>query len=155
MAVCDRRIVSLVSTLAARHAPRFWIVIAVGARHLGCWRRLALEAGRRRDRPDLRHDCLFYVEGVMKISLALAHRRALSGRWEWLVLSGVIDLIVAFVIITSLPSAFTWALGLLVGIDLVFGGGALIAMGLAARNAIVQPSVDPHPEKVAAARRPT
>jgi hypothetical protein len=47
------------------------------------------------------------------------------------------------------------ALGLLVGIDLVFGGGALIAMGLAACKTIVQPSIDPHPEKVAAVRTPT
>ena len=131
-------VVSLVSTLAARHAPGFgWSLVSALV--------TLVAGGVLLWRPDAGVIVLTYVmiayfivEGVMEISLALAHRRALSGRWEWLVLSGIIDLIVAFVIITSLPSAFTWALGLLVGIDLVFGGGALIAMGLAARNAIVQ-----------------
>ena len=76
----------------------------------------------------------FIADGILTIILAVEHRRQLSGRWEWLVLSGIIDLILAGVIIAGLPEAFTWALGLLVGIDLVFGGASLIAMALAART---------------------
>jgi uncharacterized membrane protein HdeD (DUF308 family) len=34
-----------------------------------------------------------------------------------------------------LPGTAAWALGLLVGINMVFGGAALIAMALHARNA--------------------
>lgn len=75
----------------------------------------------------------FIVDGILTIILAVEHRRQLSGRWEWLVLSGIIDLILAGIIIAGLPGAFAWALGLLVGIDLVFGGTSLIAMALAAR----------------------
>jgi hypothetical protein len=46
------------------------------------------------------------------------------------VLNGVIDLILACVIFAGLPGTEAWALGLLVGVDLVFGGMALITMAL-------------------------
>jgi uncharacterized membrane protein HdeD (DUF308 family) len=38
-------------------------------------------------------------------------------------------------VFAGLPSAAAWAIGLLVGINMVFGGSALIAMALHARNA--------------------
>ena len=47
----------------------------------------------------------------------------------------VIDLILAAVIIVGLPVSAVWALGLLVGINMVFGGTALIGMALHAREA--------------------
>jgi uncharacterized membrane protein HdeD (DUF308 family) len=68
------------------------------------------------------------------IALGLAHRRELSGRWEWLVFNGVIDLVLAGIVIAGLPGTLAWALGLLVGIDMIFGGGSLIAMALDARS---------------------
>jgi uncharacterized membrane protein HdeD (DUF308 family) len=49
--------------------------------------------------------------------------------------SGVIDLILAGLIFFGLPGSAAWAIGLLIGINLVFGGIALIAMALHARTA--------------------
>jgi uncharacterized membrane protein HdeD (DUF308 family) len=66
---------------------------------------------------------------------ALAHRKELSGRWGWMLMSGIVDLVVAALIIAGLPGSAAWAIGLLVGINLVFGGTSLIGMALAARNA--------------------
>jgi len=43
--------------------------------------------------------------------------------------------VLAAVVIALLPGAAAWVLGLLVGIDLVFGGTALIGMALSARGA--------------------
>jgi uncharacterized membrane protein HdeD (DUF308 family) len=77
----------------------------------------------------------FIVEGILIIALAVAHRRELSGKWEWMMLNGVVDLILAAIVISGLPGTLVWALGLLVGIDMVFGGAALIAMALEARKA--------------------
>jgi uncharacterized membrane protein HdeD (DUF308 family) len=37
-------------------------------------------------------------------------------------------------VITGLPSTAEWAIGVLVGINLLFGGATLIGMALAARN---------------------
>lgn len=76
----------------------------------------------------------FIVEGIASIMYAIEHRNQLSGRWGWMLLSGIVDLILAAIIIAGLPGTALWALGLLVGINLLFGGVALIGMALAARK---------------------
>lgn len=77
----------------------------------------------------------FIIDGVLIIVLALEHRRELSGRWEWMLLGGVMDLVLAAIIISGLPGTLAWALGLIVGIDLLWGGVSLLGMALAARGA--------------------
>ena len=76
----------------------------------------------------------FIIDGVSTIMIAIAYRRELSGRWEWMMVNGVIDLFIAGVVISGLPGTLQWALGLLVGIDLIFGGASLMAMAMAART---------------------
>jgi uncharacterized membrane protein HdeD (DUF308 family) len=77
----------------------------------------------------------FLAEGVATIMYALEHRRELSERWSWLLVSGLMDILIAFLIIAGLPGSAEWAIGLLVGINLVLGGASLVGMALAARNA--------------------
>jgi len=77
----------------------------------------------------------FLAEGVATIMYALEHRKELSGRWSWLLIAGLMDIVIAFFIIAGLPGSAEWAIGLLVGINLLFGGATLIGMALAARNA--------------------
>jgi uncharacterized membrane protein HdeD (DUF308 family) len=50
--------------------------------------------------------------------------------------SGIIDLILAGIIFAGLPGTAAWAIGLLVGINLVFGGTAIIGMAMAAKEAV-------------------
>ena len=76
----------------------------------------------------------FLAEGVTTIMYALEHRRELSERWAWLLFAGLLDIFIAAMIISGLPSSAEWAIGLLAGINLLFGGAALIGMALAARN---------------------
>lgn len=76
----------------------------------------------------------FLAEGVATIMYALEHRRELTGRWSWLLVSGLVDLVISFLVISGLPSSAEWAIGILVGINLLFGGATLIGMALAARN---------------------
>jgi uncharacterized membrane protein HdeD (DUF308 family) len=71
---------------------------------------------------------------VFSIVGGIEHRREQSSRWQWMVFSGVVDLVIAAMIISGLPGSFAWALGLLVGIDLIFAGSSLIAMASAARE---------------------
>ena len=80
----------------------------------------------------------FFVDGIFNIVLAVAHRRELSGRWEWMMLNRVVDIVLAAIIFGGLPGTSTWALGLLVGIDLLFGGASLTAMSLDARKDALQ-----------------
>jgi uncharacterized membrane protein HdeD (DUF308 family) len=51
-----------------------------------------------------------------------------------MVAAGILDLVISAMIITGLPSSAEWAIGLLVGINLVFGGASLIGMAAAARS---------------------
>ena len=76
----------------------------------------------------------FVAEGVTTIMYALEHRRELSERWLWLLIAGIFDVLISFMIISGLPGSAEWAIGLLVGINLLFGGASLIGMALAARR---------------------
>jgi uncharacterized membrane protein HdeD (DUF308 family) len=77
----------------------------------------------------------FVIEGILTIMYATEHRNQLSGRWGWMLASGIVDLILAGIIFAGLPGTAAWALGLLVGINLVFGGTAMVGMALAAKEA--------------------
>lgn len=76
----------------------------------------------------------FAIEGVASILFALDHKRELSGRWGLMLASGVLDLVIAAIIFAGLPGTAAWAIGLLVGVNMVFGGVALIGMAMHARE---------------------
>ena len=75
----------------------------------------------------------FVVEGVAAILLAIEHRRHLAS-WGWVLVSGLVDLLLALLIWDGWPSSAGWAIGLLVGINMVFVGVSLIMTALAARK---------------------
>ncbi len=72
----------------------------------------------------------FLIEGGASIMFAVEHRRQFSARWAWMVLSGIVDLILGAIIIFNLPGTSAWTMGLLIGINMILGGCALIAMAL-------------------------
>jgi uncharacterized membrane protein HdeD (DUF308 family) len=128
-------IVGLVTTFWARHAPGFWwsllsavLAIAAGIVLLGWPIPGAVSL-------TLLLIAFFIIEGVLSILYAFEHKKELSGRWGWMLISGIIDLILAAIIWGGLPGTAAWALGLLVGINMLFGGSAMIAMALHARSA--------------------
>jgi uncharacterized membrane protein HdeD (DUF308 family) len=76
----------------------------------------------------------FLVEGGATIMFAFEHRRQFSGRWAWMLAAGIVDIVLASIIIFDLPGTSAWTMGLLVGINMILGGCAMIAMGLHART---------------------
>ena len=72
-----------------------------------------------------------WVEGAVTIFYALAHRTG-PGRWGYMLASGIVDLTLGIILFAGLPGTATWAIGLLIGINMFFGGWALILMALAA-----------------------
>jgi uncharacterized membrane protein HdeD (DUF308 family) len=128
-------VVGLATTLWMRQAPGFWwslfsalIAIVAGIllliRPLTGALSLTLVLG-----------AFFILEGIASVMYAIAHRNQLTDRWGWMLVSGIIDLIIAGIIIVGLPGTAAWALGLLVGVNLLFGGAAMIGIALAARKA--------------------
>lgn len=127
-------VIGLATTFAMRHAAGFWwsLVSAVLAILFGG--ALLVLPGAGLVTLTYLMIAFFIAEGIVTIMYALEHKRELSNRWGWMLLSGVVDLFVAFIVIIGLPWSVAWALGLLVGINLVFGGAAMVAMALAARG---------------------
>jgi uncharacterized membrane protein HdeD (DUF308 family) len=127
-------VVGLVATFMARHAPGFgWsllsAIVGIAAGGVLLWWPLngALSL-------TVVLTAFLSIEGVVSIMYALDHKRELSGRWGMMLISGIIDIVLAGIIFAGLPGTAAWAIGLLIGINLVFGGSALISMALHARQ---------------------
>ena len=78
------------------------------------------------------------LEGIVTIMFALDHWRDRSVRWSWMLASGIVDLSLAAFIVIGLPATAGWALGLILAVNLIFGGGAMIGMAFAARDHVRQ-----------------
>jgi uncharacterized membrane protein HdeD (DUF308 family) len=128
-------VAGLITTFMMRHAPGFWWSLFSAALGVlvGGW--LIAQPGLGMATLTYLLIAFFIIEGVITIMYALEHRRELTGRWGWMLASGVVDLLLAVIIVSGLPGTIAWALGLMVGINLVFGGASMIGMALAARSA--------------------
>jgi uncharacterized membrane protein HdeD (DUF308 family) len=122
-------IVGLFTTFRGRHVPGFWwsllsaiVGIVAGVLLLG-WPTQGLFS--------LTSVLIafLWVEGAVTIFYALEHRAG-PGRWGFMLVSGIVDLTLGIILFVGLPGTATWALGLLIGINMFFGGWALILMAL-------------------------
>jgi uncharacterized membrane protein HdeD (DUF308 family) len=128
-------VVGLISTLRARQAPGFaWSLLSalVGIVAGGLLLAWPLQGTLSLTAVLI---AFLLVEGGVSIMYALQHKSALSGRWGWMLASGIVDVFLGLLLFIGLPGTALWALGLLVGINLLFGGWALILMALHARPA--------------------
>jgi uncharacterized membrane protein HdeD (DUF308 family) len=78
----------------------------------------------------------FIVEGIFQIAGALAYRDVFPSQWGWMLVSGIADLILAALIIVGWPGTATWALGLIVGVNLITSGAAIVMVALAGRELV-------------------
>src|ERR1700688_1301020 len=129
-------IIGLAATFRMRHAPGFWWSLLSGI--IGIVAGVVLLRWPLSGALSLTLVLTIFLvlEGVVSIMFALEHKRELSGRWGMMLLSGLVDLLLAGMIFAGLPGTAAWAIGLLVGINMIFGGSALIAMALHARDAV-------------------
>jgi uncharacterized membrane protein HdeD (DUF308 family) len=128
-------VIGFIATFRARHAPGFlWSLISA---IIGVAAGVLLLAAPLQGTLSLTAIVIAFllVEGIVTIVYALEHRSGQSGRWGWMLASGVLDLILGGILLSGLPGTAFWALGVLIGINLVFGGTSLIAMSLHARPA--------------------
>ncbi len=128
-------IIGMITTLRMRKAPGFWwsllsaVVGVIAGVVLLAWPVSGVVS------LTLVLTVFLFLEGFASIMMALEHRHGFAARWAMLLLSGIVDIILAGIILAGLPGTAAWAIGLLVGINLVFGGTALISMALHARSA--------------------
>ena len=127
-------VVGLITTFWMRNVPGFWWSLISGVVGIAAGIVLLLWPISGTVSLTLLLIAFFLVEGIVTLMYAFEHRAQLSDRWGWMLASGIVDLILAGIIFAGLPESATWALGLLVGINLLFGGAAMVAMALAARS---------------------
>jgi uncharacterized membrane protein HdeD (DUF308 family) len=129
-------VVGLIATLRARQVAGFWwsLVSAV----VGIVAGLLLLAWPGPGVLSLTAVLIafLFAEGIVTILYAFEHRSAPSGRWGWMLASGILDVCLGALLFAGFPGTAVWALGLLLGINLLFGGWALILMALHARAAV-------------------
>ena len=78
----------------------------------------------------------FIVEGIFQIVASLSYRDVFPGQWRWMLASGIADLVLAGIIIAGWPGTAGWALGLIVGVNLITSGAAITTVALAARSLV-------------------
>ncbi|UOD51271.1 HdeD family acid-resistance protein [Orrella daihaiensis] len=80
---------------------------------------------------------LFLVTGVLRIIAAI--QNGSGGNMLWPALSGVLTIILGVMILNSWPEGSTWVPGLLLAIELLLQGWALVFIGLAIKRASQKP----------------
>jgi uncharacterized membrane protein HdeD (DUF308 family) len=138
-------VVGLLTTLRARQAPGFgWSLLSA---IIGIAAGVVLLAMPLQGTLSLTAVLIAFllVEGVASILYAFEHRKGLTGRWSWMLASGIIDVLLALILIAGLPGTAVWALGLLIGINMIFGGWALVWMALHARSEAAATAAQPRP----------
>jgi uncharacterized membrane protein HdeD (DUF308 family) len=76
----------------------------------------------------------FIAEGIFQAVAALVYRETMPESWGWMLASGLADLALAAIIIMGWPGAVVWILGLLVGVNLLTSGCAVLMVALRARD---------------------
>lgn len=78
---------------------------------------------------------LFIIQGVIRIILSLTKK---FEHWVWILISGILSVILGFLILYQWPWSGLYIIGLFVGIDLIFNGWALIMLSTFSRRAITK-----------------
>ncbi len=125
-------IVRIVATFRSRSAPGFWWSLLIGALALILGLIIVGNPFKGALTLTAALAILFLVEGVFQVIAGIEYRKALASSWVWLIVSGIVDVALAVLIFAGWPDTATWAVGLLVGINLLFSGIALTMTALAA-----------------------
>ncbi|HUK34412.1 MAG TPA: HdeD family acid-resistance protein [Vicinamibacterales bacterium] len=89
----------------------------------------------------------FVVEGIFQLVASVAYRHVMRRSWGWMLVSGIADLVLAGIIVLGWPTTAVWALGLIVGINLITSGWAIVMTALSGRRLASQtqaPAVAAH-----------
>jgi len=74
---------------------------------------------------------LFIVSGIFRATGAGTLR---FPNWGWTIASGIISVALGVMLLYQLPIASLWFIGFAVGVDFIFDGSSLIALGTAVRQ---------------------
>lgn len=73
--------------------------------------------------------CFFFARGIWRLTLGWSMRPATG--WSWLVAGGLLGLLLGVLILMGWPLSGAWAIGVLVGFELLWSGAAHVMLGTA------------------------
>src|SRR6185369_2412003 len=106
-------VAGLALTFWARGMPGFWGSLLSAVLAIGAGLILLIQPVQGTLTLTIVVGAYFLAEGVATVMYALEHRRELSERWAWMLFSGVLDILIAIIIVAGLPGSALWAIGLL------------------------------------------
>lgn len=83
----------------------------------------------------------FIVSGLFKITTSLIYHME---NWGWLLASGILSLILGFLVYAQWPAASLWIIGVFLGIDLIFTGWSNVFLALFVRKRCASEAKVPH-----------
>ena len=123
--------VGTIAALGARSAPGFVYSLALSVLTAALGAMLALQPVAAILTLTIALIAYFIAQGVGKIMLATS-MRDVSRHWPALLLSAVVDFILAGIVISGWPGTAGWVMGLLLGVNLLFYGIGLVFAAIGA-----------------------
>lgn len=111
---------------AGRDAPGFWWNLLTAVLYLAAGIVLLVNPVRGVVTLTIVLAAYLLAGGAAKIFLSVQHKRDVPNAWGWILFSGLVDIVLALMIIAGLPGTAVWAIGLLVGINLLMMGVAIV-----------------------------
>lgn len=117
-------VTQILHAFRSKGVSRFWWETGIGVLYCGIGLLLLLNPMQGLVTITLLLTILFLVEGIFKIVLAVQLMPESS--WLWLLFSGLISASLGIIILLDIAGNASWVLGMMVGINFVFAGWALI-----------------------------
>jgi uncharacterized membrane protein HdeD (DUF308 family) len=124
----------LVAMFSARDASAFFWMLLTSALSLAVGILLIWKPDEGTVSLTLVLTAFFIAEGAFQVGASMSYRDVLPDSWGWLLASGIADLLLAGLIIYFWPQSASWTLGLIVGINLITTGLAILMTAIEVRN---------------------
>jgi uncharacterized membrane protein HdeD (DUF308 family) len=122
------------SAFAGRNAAAFIWRLLIGAVYILCGGYTALHPGLALASLTIVLGVMFALEGMFELVMFFQFR-GFSGS-GWVLFDALVTLLLAYLIMRPWPSSSSWAIGLILGINLIFTGCTVLMYSLAARRAL-------------------
>jgi uncharacterized membrane protein HdeD (DUF308 family) len=127
-------VLGLVAMFSARDASAFFWMLLTSALSLAVGIMLVWKPTEGTISLTMVLTAFLIAEGAFQIVASFSYRDIIPDSWGWLLASGITDLILAGLIIYFWPESVNWTLGLIVGVNLITTGLAIIMTAIDVRN---------------------
>ena len=129
-------IVGLVAMFSARDFPAFLWTLITAALAMAVGVMLIWKPAEGAVSLTVVLTAFFIAEGIFQIIGSFTYRDVIPSSWGWMLASGIADLLLAAIIILNWPVSAAWTIGLIVGINLITSGTAIVFTAIEARNVV-------------------